>query len=383
MKVLLIGNFPPDRQTSMLAFQAVMQRELQRTGCDVRLVAPRALLRRLPWPRRLEKWVGYVDKFVLFPLGLGRHLRWADVVHVTDHSNAMYVPRTTPRPTLVTCHDVIAIQAARGLVPGWNVGASGRLLQRLIEKGLGRADAVACVSHLTERDLLGLGLAPRERVGLVLNGLNAAFAPVPAPVAAPHLQQLGLAPTDRYLMHIGLDLPRKNRIQVLRAFIALQRRARDRAQPAAALDRLLFVGPPLSPEMAGEARAAGVLEQLIVAQDVSHDALCALYSNATALLFPSLQEGFGWPVIEAQACGCPVVTSDLAPMNEIGSRAAEYADPLDAEALADAVERALPRLDDMRRLGLANAAHYSTETMTRNYVDTYRRLLAAQQGATA
>jgi glycosyltransferase involved in cell wall biosynthesis len=380
MRVLLIGNLPLDGQTSMLLFQAVIQREVARLGCEVRLVTPTPWLRRLPWPRRLRKWAGYIDKFVFFPLALWRHARWADVVHVTDHSNAMYVPRVTSKPNIVTCHDVIAIQAALGMVPGWGVGWTGRLFQRLISQGLNSADAVACVSHLTRRDLLALGLAEEQRVSVVLNGLNAAFAPVSPEAAAPVLQKFGLAPQDRYVMHIGWDMARKNRITVLKTFIALQQRSAANSH-AALINKLLFVGPELSPAMAELARASGVAEQVVAVQNVGHEELCALYSHAKALLFPSLQEGFGWPIIEAQTCGCPVFTSDLAPMNEIGGEAAVYVQPEDAEGLAAALEKAAPRLDEMRTLGLENASHYTSERMALGYIDTYRRVIEARRTA--
>jgi glycosyltransferase involved in cell wall biosynthesis len=120
-----------------------------------------------------------------------------------------------------------------------------------------------------------------------------------------------------------------------------------------------------------------------VVQDVSHDTLRALYCGAGALLFPSLQEGFGWPIIEAQACGCPVFTSDLAPMNEIGGEAAGYVDPRDAAGIAAAIVSAAPRFADMRRLGLENAARYSAAEMATRYVAIYREVVAERSGAVA
>ncbi|RZI77454.1 MAG: glycosyltransferase family 1 protein [Variovorax sp.] len=378
MKVLLIGNLPMDGQTSMLLFQAVMERELRRLGCDVRLVTAQPLVLRLPYPKRLRKWVGYVDKFVLFPFALRAHLRWADVAHVTDHSNAMYVPHIASKPNVVTCHDVIAIQAALGMIDGWKVGRTGRLFQRLISRGLGRTDLVACVSHLTRRHLLALGLAEESKVRVVLNGLNADFAPVPPEQAAPLIARFGLGPQERYVMHIGWDLARKNRITVLRAFIDLQSRATASGKPPLA-NRLLFVGPELSTEMAAIARESGVLEQVTVIRDVSHEDLCALYSSSVALLFPSLQEGFGWPIIEAQACGCPVFTSDLPPMNEIGGDGAVYVDPNNAVALAEAVTRHAPDLPLIRTRALANASHYSSERMALGYIETYRQAIEARR----
>ena len=379
LKVLLIANYEPDGQNSMRAFKEVLERELPRQGCEVRVLAPARVVLRVAPTSRWWKWLGYVDKFILFLPTLAAALRWADVVHICDHSNAMYVPRVLGKPNLITCHDVIAIQASLGMVPGWDVGRSGRLFQQLIVRGLARADLIACVSDLTRRDLLKLGLAEQRKVTTVLNGLNADFAPVPTQEAQGLIARFGLSVQDRYLIHVGLDLPRKNRMAVLQAFIALQRRAAAAGTPPPA-HKLVFVGPDLGPPMAALAREHGVAEQVLTAQKVSHEELRALYANAAALVFPSLQEGFGWPVIEAQACGCPVFTSDLAPMNEIGGEGAVYIDPNDGEQIAAAIERAAPRLPEMRRLGLDNATHYSSQQMAANYIAAYRRVIDQHKG---
>ncbi len=381
LKVLLIANYVPDGQNSMQAFKEVLERELPQHGCEVRVLAPSPrVLGHFATTSRWWKWAGYVDKFILFLPTLASALRWADVVHICDHSNAMYVPRVLGKPNLVTCHDVIAIQASLGMVPGWDVGRSGRLFQRLIAKGLARADLIACVSDLTRRDLLKLRLADEAKVTTVSNGLNAAFSPMPVAEAGRLMARFGLSPRDRYLVHVGMDLPRKNRPAVLEAFIALQRRAAA-AGTVPVADKLLFVGPELPPPLMALAREAGIEAQLLTAQQISHDELRALYASAVALVFPSLQEGFGWPVIEAQACGCPVFTSDLAPMNEIGGEAAVYVDPHDSEKIALAIEQAAPRLGWMRTEGLANATHYAPPQMTLNYIAAYRRAIAQRKVA--
>lgn len=378
MKVLLIANYEPDGQASMLAFRRVLERELPHLGCEVRVIAPTKRLLRYFETSRWWKWPAYVDKFILFVPSIGRPVRWADVVHVVDHSNSIYVPWVKAKPNVVTCHDVIAVQAAKGMVDGWKVGRFGRLLQRLISKGLAKADVVACVSDLTRRDLLALGLADERRVTTVLNGLNDNFAPVPPDDAKRLIARFGLSPDDRYLIHVGMDLDRKNRRGVLEAFITLQERAAATGMPAVAR-RLVFVGPQLSAELTELARRHGVADQVQTVRNISHEELRALYSGAVALLFPSLQEGFGWPVIEAQACGCPVFTSDRAPMNEIGGPGAVYMDPADPVAMAAAIEQATPRLDEMRRLGIENAAHYTAERMASNYVSTYRRAISERK----
>lgn len=375
MKVLLVANYEPDAQNSMLAFKRVLERELPATGCEVRVLSPPPRMLKLPHRRRWRKWFAYIDKFVLFLPALRRQARWADVVHVADHSNAMYVPWVRGRPSLVTCHDVISVQAARGMVEGWDVGRTGRLFQHLISKGLHQADLIACDSDLTRNDLLALGISEAGKVTTLVLGLNDDFAPVEPAEAARLLGRFGIAAEQRYLLHVGLNLQRKNRTNVLKSFIALQQRAAA-AGTEAVVRLMLFIGPEFDDEQQAVLKASGLQDRVRRIEGVSHDELRALYSSATALLFPSLHEGFGWPVIEAQACGCPVFTSDIAPMNEIGGTAAVYVDPRDPEGIASAIEQAAPRLAAMRAEGLRNAAGYSAAKMAAKYKTVYGQAIA-------
>ncbi len=377
MKVLLIGNYPLDDQKSMLAFSAMLERELPRLGCEVQVLSPQARAAKLPMPGALRKWAGYLDKFILFLPTLARRARWADVVHVCDHSNAMYMPRLARHASVLTCHDVIAIQAARGIVRDWQVGFTGRIFQKLIARGFAFADRLVCVSAATHREVLALGLAEPARIQVVPMGLNNEFGPLPADVVRQCLVAHGLDPQAPYLLHVGHEHARKNRMAVLRCFAELQKNA-----ASSPVQHLVFVGSALTQEMlALVAGQPGLAGRVHVLRDVSHDDLRGLYCGAAALLFPSLQEGFGWPIIEAQACGCPVFTSDLAPMNEIGSAAAVYVDPRDPVAIARAIREAAPRFAAMREGGLANAAHYSAAHMASRYVEQYREVIAARQNA--
>ena len=114
-------------------------------------------------------------------------------------------------------------------------------------------------------------------------------------------------------------------------------------------------------------------------QKISHEELRALYSTAMALLFPSYQEGFGWPVVEAQACGCPVITSARSPMKEVSGGAAILIDPEDAAGAAATILARIRETAWLREAGLANIKNYSMDTTKERYLDVYREIVHASK----
>ncbi|WP_233869136.1 glycosyltransferase family 4 protein [Paraburkholderia adhaesiva] len=361
MRLLLVGNYPADGQKSMLAYAQMLLRGLRAAGVEVELTAPRAvLLPRGIVPAGLAKWIAYIDKFVIFPIYLVLAARRFDRTHICDHSNGMYLlwlPRTR---SSVTCHDVIAIQAARGLVTGWHTGFTGKVLQALNLRGVARARRIVCVSDLTRTQLLDLRNDLAARTTVIRNGLHGDFRMDHAwreVLAASGLGALADAP---FFLHVGSNHPRKNRVAVARVFAALLRGMRF------ANARLVFVGPPPDAPTREVIAEGGFASRVRTVEDASHALLVALYSGAQALIFPSLNEGFGWPIVEAQACGCPVFASNRAPFPEVGADAAVYFDPGDCAAAAAAIETA--DFEAMRRAGFGNAARFSTDEMIRKLI---------------
>jgi glycosyltransferase involved in cell wall biosynthesis len=355
LRVLLVGNYLYDRQESMLRFADSLFEGLRAEGVAVRLIRPPAFFGRLkPAATGLGKWLGYLDKFLLFPFILRRQARCYDVVHLCDHSNAHYTRWLQAVPHLVTCNDMLAIRSALGEFPQNQTGWTGRILQGIILRGLKRARRLTCISGATRRDVLRLTGLPEARVDVTYMGLNYPYAPVvpdPEKTTAP------------CLLHVGGDFWYKNRTGVLAIYAELRRLCGSNPP------RLVMVGPPLSTRIEG-------VETL---SNVGNEALRALYSGAALLLFPSLEEGFGWPIVEAQACGCPVVTTRRAPMTEVGGDAAFFIDdPCDANAGARVVLAVLNQNAETRRLrieeGLKNAAQFSTRKMIGQYRAQYEEL---------
>lgn len=367
MKILLVGNYLPDRQESMLRFADVMEQELSKAGHEVRKICPTVRLGQFSCPKKLEKWVGYVDKFILFPSELRKAAAWADVVHICDHSNSMYVKQVSSKPHLITCHDLLAVRSARGEISVNQVGFTGRLLQSWISRGLKFAKFIVCDSYATLNDCKRVLEIPETRLNVVYLGLNYPYSPMPEDERDIRLNQLGIDNEQRYLMNIGNNSWYKNRLSVLKIFAELvNQHHRDYF--------MIFAGRLLTDEMNAFIVDAGIASRVVQLGAISNEDLRALYSRSDGLIFPSLEEGFGWPVLEAQACGCPVFTSNRAPMTEIGGGAAIYFDPLLPVAAAHTINENMEILSDMRSRGLLNAAQFSNTAMTNAYVDTYNLL---------
>ena len=189
--VLLIGNYPPDRQQSMQRFGAMMLQGLKVSAIPAKLIAPQPFFGKLRGAGSfVTKWLGYIDKFVLFPRKLRRSLAQEkpSVVHVCDHSNAMYGHWVDDVPVVVTCHDLLAVRGALGEETNCPASLTGRILQRWILAGLGRATGIACVSHATAADavrLIGRGQSAPP-ITVIENGLNYPFQPLPEKTREPH-----------------------------------------------------------------------------------------------------------------------------------------------------------------------------------------------------
>lgn len=376
MKVLLVGNYARDRQYSMLRFCALLQSELEKSGHEVRVIQPRVRLGLLGkrW-RGPGKWLGYVDKFLLFPTHLRNARAWADVVHVCDHSNSLYTKYLGDFPHVVTCHDLLAVRVARGEFAGIRTRWSGRQYQRMVVQGLQRAWHVACDSEASRLDVLRITGFSAHRASVIHNGLNFPYAPLDEGERMMPLGRLGIGPDERFLLHVGSGSWYKNQPGVIRIFEHLIRSPRAHGM------RLVLVTAQWTPVLKKLVEQYSLRERVKVLSDVEANDLRALYSGATALVFPSFCEGFGWPIIEAQACGCPVFTSNRAPMTEIGGDGAVYIDPDNSIEAAHIILEHLPRASQMREAGFANVRRFSNETMVAGYIQLYREVIRQNSGA--
>lgn len=364
--ILLVGNYPLDRQESMIRFSDILARNLAAAGVPYEVVTPRPTFGRLLRNYSFSgssKWLGYLDKYVLFPGELSRRARRGRQVHITDHSNAMYARKG--RGDIVTCHDLLAVRGALGEDTDCPASITGRALQRWILRGLGRAGVICCVSRVTANDVERL-LPKRSdsAIRVVPNAMNYPYGQQSAAERMRLLGHLGLAPDERYILHVGSNLVRKNKVAVLKAMAA----AGDRYS-----GRVVFAGPPLPPDLKRAVAELGLKNRVEEIIKPDNPTLEALYGGALALMFPSRWEGFGWPIIEAQACGCPVICSNQSALPEVAGGAAILCPPDDYGAWAhawDTVARG-PERAELIAAGLRNVARYSQDAMMSGYFAAY------------
>jgi len=349
-----------------------LQHTLRSRGYTVELVRP------VPWFSKLAigplrraaviKYLGYLDKFLIFPRQLRRTGRQFDLVHICDHSNSMYLGAFADTPAIITCHDLLAVRSALGEFSATRTGWTGRRLQAWILRGLQRAQNVICVSTKTAEDLTRLTGNASAQIAVILNPLNWNYKHQPHMLAS-LLARLGLAADKPYFLHVGGNQWYKNRPGVIRIFQELA--AMAQFQTAS----LIMAGKPPSPELKRAIEQSGVSERVIIVEGAANEELEALYSNALALIFPSLEEGFGWPIAEAQACGCIVATTNRPPMTEVAGNAAIFFDPENPEQAARAIAEGIVHREQLLQAGLQNAARFNAGRVIEEYCAFYASVL--------
>jgi glycosyltransferase involved in cell wall biosynthesis len=377
MKILLVGNYLIDRQESMQRFTQMLAEGMSHLGHEVRVIRPEpAWIKLTPaFMPGLAKWLGYLDKFLAFPIALKTAIAWADVVHICDHSNAFYTRHLQSVPHLVTCHDLAAVRGALGEDTDCPVSVTGKILQRWILSGLRQADLVVCDSTHTKQDLERLaGGDMAQRSKLLLLGLNHTYQQIPAAAIAKRLQAFGQLDLNRpYLLNVGSSLLRKNREGILQIFKQVSTELPQM--------QMVFAGSPLTVEQAALAQDLGLSDRLVQIIKPDNSQLEALYNQAFALIFPSRFEGFGWPVIEAQACGCPVLCSDRTSLPEVAGAGAILKDADDIAGFAQTVIEMFKhkqQRQDLIHAGFANIKRFDPQIMIQKYAAIYAELLNSQ-----
>jgi glycosyltransferase involved in cell wall biosynthesis len=269
-------------------------------------------------------------------------------VGVAHFTNSV-APAWTPCPTVVTLHDLTL-----WLHPEFHYWRRVLSMRPLIGPAVRRAQAVIAVSHSTAQDAMRLLGLQADKVRVIPEAADPSFEPLAREEARARAAGLGLP--ERYLLNVGTLEPRKNLVRLLEAFAHLRRRHGDLA--------LVLTGQRGWKERSilETVERLGLSRAVRMTGRVPRAALVGVYGAAEALVYPSLYEGFGLPLIEAMACGTPVIAAPNGALRETGGDAVEFVDPLHVDSIVAGVEKVLNDpawAAELRKRGLARAAHWT------------------------
>lgn len=341
-----------------------LAREVERSGDELVVVSNQPIDTALPLPAHVR-----VHDRLRFPLRIGwlqalasRVLRdvGADVAHFT---NGM-LPMWPPVATVVTIHDM-----SLRLCPHCHP-LRRRLINRpLVGVAARHADAIVTVSHSARRDLLRFHRVAPDRVTVVHEAAGPDFKPLRDSARMEAVRARYQLPA-RFCLYVGTIEPRKNLGRLMEAFCA--------ARAAGTPHELVCAGPYgwASRDLGARIERLGLARVVRFMGYVPVADLPIIYNLSEFFLYPSIYEGFGLPVIEAMACGTPVITSNNSSLGEIAGRAALTVDPEDTGALAEAIDRLAHDRALRAHLaeeGLARAQTFSWQRTAQEMLAVYRR----------
>ena len=328
-----------------------------------------------------EKMAGRHARFIKYPQLIRSRAR-ASVYHVLDHSHASLALVPPAAQTVLTCHDIIPLLAARGLIP-MPTGRFTKYTFPLRVQCMKRCQTVIAISESTKRNLVEVAGIPENKVAVVYYGVNRAFAPLSPKDSISYLEERQtllakhqIPSNARVLFHVGTATRYKNTPAILHALKAL------REDPDLG-DNVWFlrVGADFFDDEKELIEQLGIGDRIRHAGRIFDDNLLASYYRAgDVFVFPSIWEGFGWPPLEAMACGTPVVTSDVASLPEVVGDAGITVAPLDHSGLIEALRRILTNEDErqqFRERCLVRARRFTWEECARGTLQVYENVARA------
>jgi len=285
-------------------------------------------------------------------------LRGVEVFHFTNPMNVI----SGHWKRVVTVHDLAPFHDS-----SWAKKDATNLIKQKMDSIIS-SDAIIAVSEFTKKDIVERFNVDPNKITVIYEGANEEFFP-DNDRAAVHT----ITGTDTYLLCVGQLQPRKNNLNLIHAFGMIT--------PQFAGLKLVFVGRPVSStylkELHDAVGKAGLGSSVMFAHSVDNAGLRKLYTRASCLVYPSLFEGFGLPILEAFRCGTPVITSNTSSLPEVAGEAGLLIDPHSPEDIAEAIKRFLS--DDHLRGKLraaipAQLQKFSWEKAARETLDVYASL---------
>lgn len=384
MKIIIFKHPEFMASQSMPRFARMIADAMHERGHQIEFWTAIPMICKLPVPSRLKKWLGYIDQFIIFPLQARWRLRGLPentLFVFSDQALGPWVPLVAKRPHVIHVHDFMALRSARGEYVQNPTTWTGRQYQSLIRQGFGKGENFISVSENTRQDLHRFMPKTPNLSEVIYNGMNFPYRVMSQIESETELAIAGInVPKTGFLLHVGGNQWYKNRdgvIEIYKAYLAHT----DSPLP------LWMIGPPPTEHMKKLVQSCNDKADIKFITGLSNEQLCAVYSSARLLLFPSLAEGFGWPIAEAMSCGCLVLTTDRAPMTEVGGSAALYipvkpsndADnwaALAGKRVSEILELSDSNVQEQKVRGYEQAALFEADKTLDAYEHIYRQVLA-------
>ncbi|RMF24133.1 MAG: glycosyltransferase family 1 protein [Cyanobacteria bacterium J083] len=298
-----------------------------------------------------------------------------DLCHIIDHSDGhlAYWLKKYDTPHVITCHDLINLVRPETFRGKARFASVSMATWQWAISGLKIADRIIAVSSHTAKDITdNLNVRPSQ-ITVIPNAVDLSFQPLAEAKIGTWLGQHNISPTNFYLLNVGSNHPRKNVSTVLQVLHLL----RQRGLPVC----LWKVGTDFNSEQKALMRTHNLADWVTYWGEPNAQTLIQLYNAADLLLAPSLYEGFGMTILEAMACGTPVVTSNTSSLPEVAGDAAILVKPLDLNAIADAVQAIYSNHQLRQSLiqkGLARVKHFTWEQTALQVAELYEKTLQAR-----
>ncbi|WP_414622891.1 glycosyltransferase family 4 protein [Calothrix sp. CCY 0018] len=311
----------------------------------------------------------YYERFWRFPQQVTQHK--ADIFHIIDPSEAhiTYWLKNQNKNVVVTCHDLVNFYYKDNLKNSVELPFISRAMWLYAIKGMKKADSIVAVSSMTAKDTNQILDIESARISVIPNAVDQIFQPLLKEQAKSFRQQRDIT-SDLCLLNVGSNHPRKNITNILKAINILKQNKLS--------FHFLKVGADFSEEQKAYIQAQGLESYISYLGKPDKQGLLEIYNAADILIAPSLHEGFGITLLEAMACGIPVISSKVSAMPEVVGDAGILVEPTDSQAIADAVCRLYNNPDyyeELVKKGLVRAKLFTWEETAEQIAQIYEKLV--------
>jgi|SaaInlStandDraft_1057018.scaffolds.fasta_scaffold01433_3 glycosyltransferase involved in cell wall biosynthesis len=312
-----------------------------------------------------SKYLRNIDRFFLSPIAFVGHS--SEICHVIDPSNAFYLPFTRSKKKSITIHDAIPYLAEAGELDGFKPSRMGSKLMSFLESQFKKCDGIVTVSENTKNDICRLFNINEENIKVIRNSITQNLSAGSIDQLDEFRKNYDLLIDKPLIMHIGKNFY-KNRSGVIDVMDHLHRRG---------FDSHLVMVSPADESLISQIQTCGISSRVTFLSNLSEVELSYLYQISDVLLFPSIYEGFGLPVLEAQKLGTPVICSGEGSLKEVAGEGAIIEKYYDVEGLADSVIACITQdalAQDLINKGFQNIKRFSLDIWRDSYTSFFKDL---------